>query len=172
MELLTEKSPQSLRGESIDIDDRWSGSRLLALFGEHKLAYDVLRQRAADEVVDPEVERFRLDVKISETQGTNASLRTRARWEAARQAGLAHRPQVVVRDWRNSARSLWRPNTLVQVVDDFLEVDGELLISTVTYTSDSGGRKATLSLARPEAFDVLAIPAKTTEPELFLTSTI
>ncbi|MCZ6766476.1 MAG: transglycosylase SLT domain-containing protein [bacterium] len=58
MELLAEKSPQSLRGESIDIDDRWSGSRLLALFGEHKLAYDVLRQRASDEVVDPEVERF------------------------------------------------------------------------------------------------------------------
>ena len=125
------------------------------------------------EATDPEVERFRPNVQIAEAQGTNATLRERARWEAARQAGLSHRPQVVVRDWRNSAGSLWRPNTLVQMVDDFLEVDGELLIVSVTYQSDSAGRRATLALSRPEAFDVLAIPDKTGDtPELWLTSTI
>jgi len=57
-DLLSQRPPQSLRGETINIDDRWSGSRLLAHFGEHKLAYDVLRQRPADEVVAPDIERF------------------------------------------------------------------------------------------------------------------
>lgn len=125
------------------------------------------------EATDPTVTRFRPSVQLAETQGDNASLRERARWEAARRAGLAHRPQVVVRDWRNSAGSLWRPNTLVRVVDDFLEIDGELLIAGVGYRSDASGRRATLSLGRPEAFDVLAIPEKTTAgPELWVTSSI
>lgn len=125
------------------------------------------------EATDPEVTRFRPRVQLAETQGTNATLRERARWEAARSAGLAHRPQVVVREWRNSHGSLWRANTLVRVVDDFLEVDGELLIATVSYQSDSNGRRSTLSLSRPEAFDKLPIPEKTSAaaPELWLTPT-
>ena len=125
------------------------------------------------EASDPLVTRFRPTVRVAETQGTSATLRERARWEAARRAGLAHRPQVVVRDWRNSAGSLWRPNTLLRMVDDFLEIDGELLIVSATYQSDTSGRRTTLSLSRPEAFDVLPIPEKTSgEPELWLTSSI
>jgi len=125
------------------------------------------------EATDPLVTRFRPRVAMAETQGTDSTLRERARWEAARRAGQAHRPVITVRDWRNSKGSLWRPNTLVRVVDDFLEVDGELLLVGVNYQSDSNGRRARLTLGRPEAFDVLAIPEKTTAgPELWITSEI
>jgi len=125
------------------------------------------------EATDPLVTRFRPRVAMAETQGTDATLRERARWEAARRAGQAHRPVITVREWRNSKGSLWRPNTLVHVLDDFLEIDGELLLVGVNYQSDGNGRRARLTLGRPEAFDVLVIPEKTTAgPELWLTSTI
>ncbi|MDH3214975.1 MAG: transglycosylase SLT domain-containing protein [Candidatus Krumholzibacteria bacterium] len=58
IQLLVERPSQSLRDQVIDIDDKWSGARLLAHFGENKLAYDLLGARPANEALDPQIERF------------------------------------------------------------------------------------------------------------------
>lgn len=58
MQMLVERPPQSLRGESIDVDDAWSGARLLAHFGEHNRAYQLLSHRPSNEPMDVQVERF------------------------------------------------------------------------------------------------------------------
>ena len=57
LELLVAPTAQSLRGESIDTGDAYSRARLLAHFGEYKLAYDLMRRRGATSV-DPEANRF------------------------------------------------------------------------------------------------------------------
>ncbi|MFQ5512195.1 MAG: transglycosylase SLT domain-containing protein [Candidatus Krumholzibacteriia bacterium] len=44
LELLVKRAPQSLRGEVIDLDDTWTGARLLAHFGESERAYGLLRK--------------------------------------------------------------------------------------------------------------------------------
>jgi soluble lytic murein transglycosylase len=53
-----EPPPQSLRGVDIDLDDAWTSARLLAHFGETRLAYDVLRDRPDSLALDPWVSRF------------------------------------------------------------------------------------------------------------------
>jgi soluble lytic murein transglycosylase len=58
VEILTDRPPQSLRGQSIDLDDEWSSARLLAHFGETDLAYRVLRTRSAGESADDKTGRF------------------------------------------------------------------------------------------------------------------
>jgi soluble lytic murein transglycosylase len=49
VELLLDKPAQSLRGQTIDLEDRWNSARLLAHFGEGELAHEVLRSAPADE---------------------------------------------------------------------------------------------------------------------------
>lgn len=58
LDLLIERPAHSLRGETINLDDRWSSARLLAYFGEPRLAYDTLRKNSQDDSTDPQVERF------------------------------------------------------------------------------------------------------------------
>ena len=53
-----EPPAQSLRGETIELDDHWSTARLLAHFGENKRAYQVLKKRASGATIDPQVEKF------------------------------------------------------------------------------------------------------------------
>ncbi len=56
--LLVDRPPQSLRSETIDLDDYWNSARLLAHFGENNRAYEILRQRPASGAMDLQVERF------------------------------------------------------------------------------------------------------------------
>jgi soluble lytic murein transglycosylase len=58
LHFLIDAPAQSLRGQTIDLDDDWSGARLLAHFGEVTLAYDLLRRRSENVLIDPRVERF------------------------------------------------------------------------------------------------------------------
>jgi prophage tail gpP-like protein len=119
--------------------------------------------------LDPEIARFRPLQILAERPGDNAAMEKRALYEAARRAGRAHRPTVQVREWRNAAGSLWRPNTIARVRDEFLELNSSLLISAVRYVSDKGGRRVYLQLGRKEAYDVLALPekAESETPELW-----
>lgn len=57
-ELLTERTEQSLRGQSVDLDDHWSSARLLAHFGESAVAFQVLKGRPEGDVLDIQIERF------------------------------------------------------------------------------------------------------------------
>jgi soluble lytic murein transglycosylase len=58
LELLVERPPQSLRGEIIDLDNRWNSARLLAHFGENRLAYELVRSRPPNKAIDQQIERF------------------------------------------------------------------------------------------------------------------
>ena len=111
---------------------------------------------------DPQIKRFRPLTMIAEAQGDGLSLTDRARWEANRRAAIAQRPVVVVQGWSGSDGVLWRPNTIARVVDDWLEIDREMLITTVTYRDDENGIRCEIALARPEAFDLVALPEKQT----------
>lgn len=58
LDLLSERTEHSLRGVKISLDDQWNSARLLAHFGENRLAYDVLNERGDAGVIDAQVERF------------------------------------------------------------------------------------------------------------------
>lgn len=116
--------------------------------------------RPKGEVRDPVVDRYRPLVLLAEHPGGSQALAERARWEASVRMGRAARAEVTVQGWRH-ADGLWRPNLLVPVQDDWLQLERDMLIAGVTYLYDDRGSRTQLDLVRPEMFTGLAVP----EPE-------
>lgn len=79
----------------------------------------------------------------------------RARWEASSRAGKSSPFTVNVRGWRQGNGELWKINQLVQVKDPLLSVDGEFLISAVTYTLSAQGSVTNLTLTPRAAYELI-----------------
>jgi prophage tail gpP-like protein len=149
-----------LRGEGVSsMHNRYS----FYLAAGQTAASDNVDPRSAvigsGKAVDPGVLRFRPLVIDAEVGYPGKDYyETRARWEAAVRIGRALRATMTVRGWRDDAGALWQPNTLARVKDDFLAIDGELLISGVELTLDDEGTLATLTLTRRQAFTPAPLP--------------
>jgi|HubBroStandDraft_2_1064218.scaffolds.fasta_scaffold44331_2 prophage tail gpP-like protein len=78
----------------------------------------------------------------------------RAAWEMNRRTARGSVVTITTDSWRDSAGTLWTPNTLVHVKLPTLKLaETMLLIGEVTYRlDDNGGTHADLSLMPPEAF--------------------
>lgn len=74
-----------------------------------------------------------------------------------------------VHGWRQSSGALWKVNSLVRVVDDFLSIKRTLLISKVTYALDSSGMRTTMELMHADAF--LNVEAKSSDVAIKLKTT-
>jgi prophage tail gpP-like protein len=109
------------------------------------------------EVVDDAVKTYR-PLVIVESNTTLALMQQRGAWERNTRAGRALALTYDVQGWTN-IYGLWKPNTLLRVVDTFLGLDTELLVTTVDLSRTlDGGRTARLELAPRETFDVLKPP--------------
>ena len=61
--------------------------------------------------------------------------------------------------WLQGDGTVWKPNTLVRVVDPLLRIDEDWLIRDVSFSLSVSGSTTQLTLAGPDAFTVLpAIP--------------
>jgi prophage tail gpP-like protein len=86
----------------------------------------------------------------------------RANWESTTRMGKALTTTYQVRGWRQANGDLWRHNTLVRVKDPVLEIEGDMLISKVTYSLSEQGSITTLQVAPPHTFDANPTPPKKT----------
>lgn len=78
------------------------------------------------------------------------AMRQRAIWQARRAAGNSVTASLLVTGWRDDGGKLWSPNWLIQVEDDWLGIEGQMIIKSVVFSQ--GERTwATLSLADPQA---------------------
>lgn len=107
---------------------------------------------------DPNVPRHRqLNIVLEQVGGPELpkdfTIR-KAKWEVARRAGRASAVRVTVDSWRDSAGTLWTPNTLVPVDVPGMRVADKLLcLSSVTFRKAEGsGTTADLLLMPKEAF--------------------
>jgi prophage tail gpP-like protein len=87
-----------------------------------------------------------------ETGISTADARRRGDWEARNRAARAERVTVSVREWRQSNGVLWPINAIVPIRIPRIGIDGEMLISQVELSLDTGGERTTLHLVRPDAF--------------------
>lgn len=103
---------------------------------------------------DPNVPRHRLMYLVTEAAySPRLFTELKAKWEVARRAGRASAVSVTVDSWRDSAGTLWTPNTLVPVDVPGLRVDKEMCLSEVTFhRSSERGTVADLYLLPPGAF--------------------
>jgi prophage tail gpP-like protein len=108
--------------------------------------------KATASAKDLEVKRYRPLIVIAEEQASTARCAERASWEVATRCGRSRRFEITVLGWRSEAGKLWDINQKVQIDAPNLGVSETLIISEVTYTSDSQGEKTHLTLLRPEAY--------------------
>ncbi|MBV8972850.1 MAG: hypothetical protein JO290_11220 [Sphingomonadaceae bacterium] len=114
---------------------------------------------------DPNVKRHRLIYLVAEPAlDPYGFVEMRAKWELARRAGRGRVARVTVDSWRDSAGTLWEPNTLAPIdVPGLAAGDKTLVIAEVTYRRDNGsGTTAELILMPKEAFLPEPISLQTT----------
>lgn len=111
------------------------------------------------EAADPAVTRYRPLIVLAEDQGDGGDFGKRALWEARVRAARARQATIVVQGWRH-ASGLWAPNTVVRVSSDWLAIEADMTIAGVAFRKDEGGTTSELTLMRPGAFEVQALPEK------------
>lgn len=99
-------------------------------------------------------------VKVIEVSGL-ASLdraKDRGRWEAAAAIAKSMNATYSVQGWRQKNGDLWAVNTLVPVDDAVNAINGDLLISEVTYSLSAAGSITTMQVAPRAAFELRPMP--------------
>jgi prophage tail gpP-like protein len=110
--------------------------------------------------IDPEVTRYRPNVRMVKTQSGAATVQQQAEWALRVAKGMAETLSYQVLDWRAGAsNALWLPNALSRVTDAFMAIDKDMLISGVSYRYDGTGEFTQLELAGRTAFDRINEPA-------------
>lgn len=110
---------------------------------------------------DPEITRYRPDVRQVLTQSGASSVQEQAEWHVRVARGQSLRQSYTVLDWRAGPDGeLWRPNTLVAVYDPFAEIDDDLLIAGVDYLFSEEGARTQLHLVGRTAYDRINEPAR------------
>lgn len=106
--------------------------------------------RAQTKVTDSGVARPRVLILPQEGEGTIDRMQTRAIWQARRAAGNGVTASIPVSGWRDDNGRFWSPNWLVQVENDYLGIEGLMIIKSVSF-QQSDKTYAVLSLADPRA---------------------
>lgn len=104
---------------------------------------------------DSGVTRSRPLILSHEGESTVDRMKKRAEWRAKRAAGNGATAEITVIGWRDSGGRIWTPNYLVHVQDDWIGINGMMLIKSVTLVQSGDsedGTTATLSLADPRGY--------------------
>ena len=107
------------------------------------------------EAEDPAIDRHRPLVLLAEQGLSQAEAQERVDWEAAVRRGRSREARVVVQGWRENGAdgALWAPGRLVRLVDEWLGLDRQLLVSTVAQKIGESGTLTGLTLMPESAFD-------------------
>lgn len=118
------------------------------------------------EAEDDWVTRYRPLIIIAEEPGDISAYKKRAEWERNVRAGRSVPVTVTVQGWYHRD-ALWQINERVYTRDEWLSVDGDLLIASVAFLMDENGRRTMLSLTPPEAYDRIPLPRPGEEDQWF-----
>ena len=110
--------------------------------------------RAKDDLVP----RYRPTVITAESQADNQSLQGRAEHQRNTARARGNTATYEVKGWYADPqnRTLWKPNTVVKVVDPWRAMNRDMLIVSQTFSRSESGTATTLELAPPEAYELLA----------------
>jgi prophage tail gpP-like protein len=109
--------------------------------------------------------RYRPTTIIAEGAMDNLGMaKRRAEWQRNVQYGRSRQATYTVSGWRHKD-GLWRKNTNVLVRDEWMGFTGKdgkgewLMIGTVEFVIDEGGKRTRLTVMPKEAYDLVPLPA-------------
>lgn len=120
--------------------------------GQQSEGSDKQQLRPQTKVTDSGVPRERVLILPHEGEGLIDRMQTRAIWQAKRAAGASVTASIPVTGWRDKDGTIWTPNWLVYVEDDWLGIQGQMGIKSVTLSQQGKDKTwAVLSLCDPRA---------------------
>lgn len=128
-------------------------------------AYAELASQMEGKAYDSAIRAQRKLLILAEGGVSDGSAQLRAQWEATTRAARATKVSIELQGWSQRSGKLWAPNQLVPVDIPSLELDGDLLISSVAFgLTDSEGSTTRLELMRADAFTPQPDVAKEDDP--------
>ncbi|HFG1699826.1 TPA: phage baseplate assembly protein [Vibrio cholerae] len=107
------------------------------------------------EVKDVEIGRYRPMIIVNEEITTAEGAARRGQWERQRSVGRSNTAEFTVVGWRvPETGKVFDFNQIVPVRDDILGLDEDMLINTIMFSEDDGGRAAVIGVVRPDALDI------------------
>ncbi len=89
------------------------------------------------------------------TDASPWTVQDQAEWRRRTQIALGSERTYEVVDWRAGASNeLWRPNTIVQVCDQFTLINEDRLIAGVTYLEGEDGPRTRMRVVLPDLYDL------------------
>ncbi len=106
----------------------------------------------AEAIARATLKRERPRILVHEGEATSGRLKKRAGWEARRGAGNGTSCTITTPGWRDKGGKLWERNRLVEVDDDWLGINQDMIIASVTLRqSDGEGTVAAIECKDPRA---------------------
>lgn len=104
---------------------------------------------------DKEVTRWRPHISMARTKATAFDAQRQAEWTGRVRRGKGDKLDYNHPGFRGDTGQLWKPNTLVPVLDRFAQVDRDMLLAGIRVTYDERGDRTRLRICGPEAYDLL-----------------
>lgn len=113
---------------------------------------------------DNVIHRYRPTVILSDKKIDNAGAKDLARWEARNRAGAGRSLDYIVQGWLQSNGDPWQINRIVEVKDDFLNINKEYLISQLSFSLNEGGSETNIFLVHPDTYELKPQPVEIKGP--------
>jgi prophage tail gpP-like protein len=111
------------------------------------------RGSAYDNTIRPS----RVFAAICEYSADNTKCTNRAVWEKNRRIAEADIYTYVIQGFNSSKNTIWKVNQLVQVLDDYGNVNAKLLVKSIEFKQSlTEGSQTTITLVQPESFSIQA----------------
>lgn len=106
---------------------------------------------------DPQIRATRRKIVTMDTSTESKSLKALAEWNITLRRAKGSRYTCRTLGFYSSNKTLWQPNTLVDIIDYDMEVEGTFLIQGVQFSQSKQGSFTTLEIVEQGAFNLSAI---------------
>ena len=114
---------------------------------------DVVDQSGTIE--DLEVRKGRQLIIVAEKSSSNGQAKERATWEANIRKARSQIYTVVVQGYRSDSGVLWSVNNLVSIVDEFSDINAQMLINSVKFMfSAAEGSRTEIGFVPKDSYQV------------------
>lgn len=115
---------------------------------------------------DDAVNRYRPTVIVVEEDTDRKRAKKRAESRRNRAAGEALRASVTLQGFRDDDGAVWEPNRLIWMESDFLQIQQDMLVETLTFSQDErSGSLTKIGLVDPKAYDAGKSAKKAGQPK-------
>lgn len=134
-----------------DLSERFSE---ISVRGQaHGFDFDALAAaQTAGDALDNAIARYRPRILAAMGETDGATAQQVAEWTKARAVGDSLSVSVNLPTFQDPDGNIWWPNTLVRVQSQPLNIDRELLISSVRFSVSEGGTECSLEFKHPASY--------------------